>query len=124
MSEEIKEILGYLKYVSNDIKVHIKDENIIAKEIPSSMIKELSLNSYSANILLNYITNLQQKVEQLEKEKYPFYNDDIRDIIVERDGFYEQVQELENIRKEAIDYITTEQLYTNYQWEKSQYVKY
>ena len=35
----------------------------------------------------------------------------------------QKVEQLENIRKEAIEYITTEQLYTNYQWGKSQYVK-
>lgn len=34
-----------------------------------------------------------------------------------------EIEQLENIRKEAIEYITTEQLYTNYQWGKSQYVK-
>ena len=35
----------------------------------------------------------------------------------------QKVEQLENIRKEAIEYITTEQLYTNYQWGKSQYIK-
>ena len=35
----------------------------------------------------------------------------------------QKVEQLEIIRKEAIEYITTEQLYTNYQWGKSQYVK-
>lgn len=66
MNNEIKEILNNLKYVSNDIKVHIKDGYIIREEIPSSIPKELRLDSYSAKVLLNYITNLQQKVEQYE----------------------------------------------------------
>lgn len=34
-----------------------------------------------------------------------------------------RVEELKSIIKEAREYITTEQLYTNYQWGKSQYAK-
>lgn len=64
MTNEIREILDKLEYVSNEIKAQIQDGNIKAKEIPSSLGKELRLNSYSAKILLNYITNLQE----IEKE--------------------------------------------------------
>lgn len=77
MNNEIKEILNNLKYVSNDIKVHIKDGYIIREEIPSSIPKELRLDSYSAKVLLNYITNLQERIDKaidyIEKE----YQDNI-----------------------------------------------
>lgn len=36
---------------------------------------------------------------------------------------YQENQSLRTQRDKAIDYITTEQLYTNYQWGKTQYAK-
>ena len=78
----------------------------------------------------------EKRVEELpEKTRNIFYA--IMKIADERDEYihlYESTLkdldiavknkiDLENIRKEAIEYITTEQLYTNYQWGKSQYIK-
>lgn len=52
MTNEIKEILDKLEYVSNEIKAHIQDGNIKAKEIPTSLGKELRLNNYSAKNII------------------------------------------------------------------------
>ena len=70
---------------------------------------------------------------QLEERKkranpYIFYDKDelIDEILKQEDkieDLQQKVEQLENIRKEAIEYITTEQLYTDYQWGKPQYVK-
>lgn len=65
MNNEIKEILDNIEYVADIHKVHIKDDYKVAEEIPSSLAKELRLNSYSAKLLLDYITNLQQNQENI-----------------------------------------------------------
>ena len=51
------------------------------------------------------------------------YDESAEVISIMLDSLQQKIEQLENIRKEAIEYITTEQLYTNYQWGKSQYVK-
>ena len=100
----------------------------------SEEIKEKIKSYYIANDIdkiLNYITNLQQKVEQLEKENeylkmsnpeqnmehFRIVNENKRKI----DMLRKENHQLENIRKKAIEYIGTditaralEQLYTNY----------
>ena len=78
----------------------------------SEEIKEKIKAYYIANDIdkiLNYITNLQQKVEQLEKEneKLKYLADDsktMKAFIVE----HNKVEQLENIRKEAIEYIKSD----------------
>lgn len=99
MSEEIKETLDWtLEYLEGIDKTR--------------GTKILTTNE--ANILLDYITNLQQKVEQLEKE-----NEHLRTQVNAYENpndltlFYmwldekakDKIKQLENIRKEAIEYI-------------------
>lgn len=50
-----------------------------------------------------YITFLQQKVEQLEKENQKFF-EELNTCMIERNSFLDKVEQLENIRKEAIEY--------------------
>ena len=70
MSEEIKEILDWLK-----------DYN-----------RPFGISIYDRKILSNYITNLQQKVEQLEKE-----NERLNNIINELEEYTtENIEVLEN----------------------------
>ncbi len=63
--EREKDILEKLKYTSKEIIIHIEDDYIKQKEIPSNQVKELRLNSYSAKVLLDYITNLQEENNEL-----------------------------------------------------------
>ena len=93
MSEEIKEILDWLKDYNRD--------------------RPFGTSIYDRKILSNYITNLQQKVEQLEKE-----NIKQKEIIenlttmtvcgdkkqIKNTAQY-KLEQLENIRKEAIEYL-------------------
>ena len=62
---EVKKILDNLEYVSDIHKVFIEDGYKIQEEIPSSQIKELRLNSYSAKLLFNHISNLQSKIDKV-----------------------------------------------------------
>jgi len=77
----------------------------------------------SENVELeNKITNLQEENEK-SKEYSEFYKD-MSDKWKELSGVFKKSCEDYKTRNEkAIEYITTEQLYTNYQWGKSQYVK-
>lgn len=66
MSEEIKEILDKLnKTADNPLFVICSSQKELDK-IPKYTANFLSVNDRQAKLLLNYITNLQQKVEQLE----------------------------------------------------------
>ena len=62
MSEEIKEIL----YLQNYIDKYKSDEKAIIKG--NRLTTPAMLDYLEVKALLNYITSLQQKVEQLEKE--------------------------------------------------------
>lgn len=74
---EVKKILDNLEYVSDIHKVFIEDGYKIQEEIPSSQIKELRLNSYSAKLLFNYINNLKSKIDKAIDYLYEHsqYND-------------------------------------------------
>ena len=76
MGEEIKEILDKLNKTADNHLFVICSSQKELDEIPKYTANFLSVNDRQAKLLLNYITNLQQKVEQLE-----------------------------NIRKEAIKYV-------------------
>lgn len=100
MSEEIKEIL----YLQNYIDKYKSDEKAIIKG--NRLTTPAMLDYLEVKALLNYITNLQQKVEQLEKEneKLKYLTNDsntIKAFIVE----HNKAEQLENIRKEALEYI-------------------
>lgn len=74
---EVKKILDNLEYVSDIHKVFIEDGYKIQEEIPSSQVKELRLNSYSAKLLSNYINNLQSKIDkanEIIKDWHQEYN--------------------------------------------------
>lgn len=68
MSEEIKEILDKLnKTADNPLFVICSSQKELDK-IPKYTANFLSVNDRQAKLLLNYITNLQQKVEEKDKE--------------------------------------------------------
>ena len=104
MKDEIKEILDILQKCKD-----YDDEVYLIKQ-------------HGATLLLDYITNLQEENEK-NKEYSEFYKD-MSDKWKELSGVFKKSCEDYKVRiDKAIEYITTEQLYTNYQWGKSQYVK-
>ena len=101
MSEEIKETLDRtLEYLEGIDKTR--------------GTKILTTNE--TNILLDYITNLQQKVERLEKEnkrlkeenKRIFQNVNDDELLISNAMNYAEVQRLNNIIDKAIEYIENE----------------
>ena len=135
MSEEIKEIL----YLQNYIDKYKRDEKAIIKG--NRLTTPAMLDYLEVKALLNYITSLQQKVEQLEKQNKELKEENKRifqnvndDVLLRSNAMNyaelkkaeKKVEQLENIRKEAIEYIGTditvralEQLYTNYELGES-----
>ena len=71
MSEEIKEIL----YLQNYVEKYKSDEKAIIKG--NRLTTPAMLDYLEVKALLDYITNLQQKVEQLEKENKILKEDNV-----------------------------------------------
>ena len=98
--------------------------NMAIKDLKHYVIDNMSLDVQDDfEIICKYITNLQQKVEQLEKEnkelRQPQVFIDCEDM-EERYGrdLYEdylkgKIEQLENIRKDAIEYVR-ENVYIDY----------
>lgn len=61
MKEEIKEILDKLKYTAKKHTIQILENGGKIERCPQEIETELRLNTYSAKILLDYITNLQEE---------------------------------------------------------------
>lgn len=119
MSEEIKEILDRIKYIVDNPTyedVYYEGVNRCVDENPNYT----ALDSKESKLLLDYITNLQQKVEQLEKElnqekeeyaglhkvlnnKEEEFEKENYNNVVEISRLKRKVEQLENIRKEAIE---------------------
>ena len=97
MSEEIKEILDKLNKTADNHLFVICSSQKELDEIPKYTSNFLSVNDRQAKLLLNYITNLQQKVEQLEKENEA--------TLKNYGNLVKEWNQLENIRKEAIKYV-------------------
>ena len=68
MSEEIKEILDKLNKTADNPLFAICSSQKELDKIPKYTANFLSVNDRQAKLLLNYITNLQQKVEEKDKE--------------------------------------------------------
>lgn len=120
MSEEIKEIAESLREISTPTGLSYSGDRTLN-------------NSYTEKII-DYITNLQQKVEQLEKE-----NEQLRTQVNTYENpddltlFYmwldekakDKIKQLENIRKEAIEYVNDNSLYEeeyDYDYEENIYL--
>lgn len=58
MNKEIEELLKELKDVAERHTIEIREYGVV-ETIPQSISKELRLNSYSANLLLSYIEQLE-----------------------------------------------------------------
>ena len=69
MKDEIKKILDNLKYTAKKHTIQVLENGGKIEHCPQEVATELRLNTYSANILLDYITNLQEENEKLKKLK-------------------------------------------------------
>ena len=112
MSEEIKfdldgdiimqiEMDSYMKYNDtiasmNDHLGEIYGYNDV-KDMEEAQLK------YEKELAYKAIKDLQQKVEQLEKENQKFF-EELNTCMIERNSFLDKVEQLENIRKEVIEY--------------------
>ena len=92
MSDEIKEILDNLKYTAKKHTIQVLENGEKIEHCSQEIETELRLNTYSANILLDYITNLQ------ESEAY----------------YYGQYKDHKSRNEKAIEYI-------NNFWKKKSY---
>ena len=73
---------------------------------------DIELRAKDIKILLEEHNNMKQEIKRL-KEEY----------VMLQNASDKVEEELQQRIDKAIEYITTEQLYTNYQWGKSQYEK-
>jgi len=98
MSEEIKEILDKLnKTADNPLFVICSSQKELDK-IPKYTANFLSVNDRQAKLLLNYITNLQQKVEEKNKEI-----DRLNNIINELEKYLiEHIDEYRDMEQDAM----------------------
>ena len=64
MNDEIKEILNQLEIVSIKHTIEVCEDGSKIETMPASVVDELRLNNYSAKLLLDYITNLQEENEK------------------------------------------------------------
>jgi len=61
MNNDIKEILRNLEYTAKKHTIQLLENGGMIEHCPQAIATEMRLNTYSANILLDYITNLEQK---------------------------------------------------------------
>ena len=108
MNDEIKEILKLLKRCDN---TYLKIENTNGKtEYEYKKVNDLRLDGYHSQLLLDYITNLQEeleeekRIEQKDLELINDYEDKITNLHQEKDKQYEDnltlAQEITNLQEE------------------------
>jgi arginine deiminase len=109
LKDEIKEILDNLKYTAKKHTIQVLENGEKIEHCPQEIETELRLNTYSANILYDYITNLQhieqdhQKLNgelreenkklQEENERLRKQNTEYQDEIFARDNNWYDMQD-------------------------------
>lgn len=71
-NKEIEELLNELKDVAERHTIEIREYGAV-ETIPSSISKELRLNSYSANLLLSHIEQLEKRIYKARKMMFDNY---------------------------------------------------
>lgn len=67
MKDEIKEIINQLEIVARKHTIEVCEDGSKIETMPASVVDELRLSSFSAELLLYYITNLQKENEELNR---------------------------------------------------------
>jgi uncharacterized protein Yka (UPF0111/DUF47 family) len=91
-NKEIEELLDRLKDVAKRHTIEVREYGVV-ETIPSSISKELRLNSYSANLLFSHIEQLEKDNKDLDKENQMLFESNLK---------------LENNRDKAIEVINTQ----------------
>lgn len=91
-NKEIEEILNELKNVAERHTIEIREYGVV-EAIPSSINKELRLNSYSANLLLSYIEQLEKDNYNLDKENQMLFEDNLN-LKKQKDDVVEYIKKL------------------------------
>jgi hypothetical protein len=88
-NKEIEELLNELKDVAKRHTIEVREYGVV-ETIPSSISKELRLNSYSANLLLSYIEQLENNIDKaieiinIEKSKMEYAKYDSCLLLIEQ----------------------------------------
>ena len=96
MKDEIKEIINQLEIVARKHTIEVCEDGSKIETMPASVVDELRLNNYSSKILLDYITNLQEKlkVSQTNEKTYRLEMQDITKILgLEEHTTFDEVKE-------------------------------
>ena len=67
MKDEIKEIINQLEIVARKHTIEVCEDGSKIETMPASVVDELRLNNYSSKILLDYITYLQEELEEQKR---------------------------------------------------------
>ncbi len=71
MTDEIKEILDKLETVAGKHTIEVREDGSKIERMSAYAVNELRLNNFSSKILLDYITNLQErKITKEDVDKY------------------------------------------------------
>ena len=106
MNEDIKEILDNLKYTAKKHTIQVLENGGKIEHCPQEIETELRLSTYSANLLLNYITNLQeenQKLKDANKRIFANVNDD--KLLISNAMHYAQLQDCKKENQKLVKVI-------------------
>lgn len=104
MNEEIKEILDKLKYTADTSFFAVCGSQEELDKMPKSISKFLSVSNKDAKLLLNHITNLQQRCKYLERSNNR-REDTILGLRQELDDVQQENERLKEDKKKAIELI-------------------
>ena len=94
MNDEIKELLNQLEIVAIKHTIEVCEDDSKIETMPASVVDELRLNNYSARLLLDYITNLQQcneKAFELLQQLHCLFGDN--------DSIHERIEDIQKVLK-------------------------
>ena len=120
MTNEIKEILDKLEIVARKHTIEVCEDGSKIETMSASVVDELRLNNYSAKILLDYITNLQEEKENAveclkyyeEKHFIKPAVDNTKLIIELYNAYLKEINDLQQRIDKAVEYIN------KYEYEK------
>jgi len=107
MKNEIKEILDRLETVARKHTIEVCEDGSKIETMPASVVDELRLNNFTAKVLLDYITNLQE----VGINKYQT----LKDLEQENEKLKREVAKLHIIQEEYGSHIENTHIIDDYQ---------
>lgn len=102
-NKEIEELLDELKDVAERHTIEIREYGAV-EAIPQSISKELRLNSYSANLLLSYIEQLEKRNKQIY-EGFMATQEELTDYATENEQLENENQQLKKQKDDVVKLI-------------------